>query len=293
MKILNSIALHQTNSISDYITLMKPELTLLSVSTAVGSATIALHGSMQYSLLVHTFIGTLLVGSSAGVLNQYIERRYDSMMKRTEHRPLPAGRIRPADAFFFGMILGISGLSYLAAFTNWTAVSLSVITLIMYLAIYTPLKRITPFATVVGGIPGALPPLIGWAVAQGRVSMEAWSLFFILFFWQMPHFLSLSWMYRKDYARAGYNLLVVLDRTGEITSRQILVYCCALVPASLMPTLVGFAGYVYFTGALILSISFLITGIAFFRQQSPGAAHRIFYFSLLFIFLLFILLMLA
>ena len=272
---------------------MKPELTLLSVSTAVGSAYIALHGSMHYTLLVHTLIGTLLVGGAAGVLNQYIERQYDAMMKRTEHRPLPAGRIQPADALFFGVILCISGLSYLALFTNWIAVSLSVLTLVSYLAIYTPLKRLTPFATVVGGIPGALPPLIGWAVVQGRVSMEAWSLFFVLFFWQRPHFLSLSWMHRKDYARAGYKILVVLDQTGEITSRQILVYCCALVPASLMPTLVGFTGYVYFIGALILSISFLTIGIAFFHNKSPNAARRIFYFSLLFLLLLFILLVLA
>ena len=273
--------------------LMKPELTFLSVLTAVGSAYIALHGSIHYSLLVHTFIGTLLIGSAAGVLNQYIERRYDAMMKRTEHRPLPAGRIQPAEALLFGIVLGIAGVSYLAILTNWVAVALSVLTLISYLAIYTPLKRKTPFATVVGGIPGALPPLIGWAVVRGSVSMEAWSLFFILFFWQMPHFLSLAWMYRKDYARAGYKLLVVLDQTGDVTSRQILVYCCALVPASLMPTLIGFTGYVYFVGALILSLSFLTTGIIFFREQSPITARRTFYFSLLFLSLLFILLMLA
>ena len=293
VKDLNTITLHRTQSISDYVMLMKPELTLLSVSTAVASAYIALRGSTHYSLLIHTLIGTLLVGSAAGVLNQYIERRYDAMMKRTEHRPLPAGRIQPADALFFGILLGIAGLSYLAILTNWIAVALSVLTLVSYLAIYTPLKRTTPFATLVGGIPGALPPLIGWAVVQGSVSMEAWSLFFILFFWQMPHFLSLSWMYRKDYARAGYKLLVVIDSTGEIVSRQILVYCCALVPASLLPTLVGFTGYVYFTCTLILSLLFLTTGIVFFREQSPSAARRIFYFSLLFLLLLFILLMLA
>jgi protoheme IX farnesyltransferase len=293
MKFLNSIALRRANSLADYITLMKPELTLLSVSTAVGSAYIALHGSMHYSLLVHTLIGTLLIGGAAGVLNQYFERRYDAMMKRTEHRPLPAGRIQPTDALFFGIVLGISGLSYLAILTNWVAVSLSVLTLVSYLAIYTPLKRRTPFATVLGGIPGALPPIIGWAVVQGRVSMDAWSLFFILFFWQMPHFLSLAWMYRNDYTRGGYKLLVVLDQTGEVTSRQILVYCCALVPASLMPTLVGFTGFVYFTGALILSISFLTTGIVFFREHSNSAARRIFYFSLLYLVLLFLLLMLA
>ncbi|MCX6122401.1 MAG: heme o synthase [Ignavibacteriales bacterium] len=293
MKYLSSLALRHTSTLSDYAVLMKPELTLLSVSTAVGSAYIALQGSTHYFLLVHTLLGTILVGGTAGVLNQYIERQYDAMMKRTEHRPIPAGRVQPAEALFFGILLGIAGLSYLAIFTNWVAVSLSVLTLVSYLAIYTPLKRKTPFATVIGGIPGALPPLIGWAIVRGSVSMEAWALFFILFFWQMPHFLSLAWMYRKDYARAGYKLLVVLDQTGDITSRQILIYCCALIPASLMPTLIGFSGYAYFTGAFILSISLLITGIAFFRKQSPLAARRIFYTSLLVLSLLFTLLILA
>jgi protoheme IX farnesyltransferase len=293
MNILNSLALRHTNRISDYLMMMKPELTLLSVSTAVGSAYIALQGSMHYFLQVHTLIGTILIGGAAGVLNQYLERQYDAMMKRTEQRPLPAGRIQPAEALFFGIVLGVAGLSYLAIFTNWVAVSLSVITLVSYLVIYTPLKRKIPFATVVGGIPGALPPLIGCAVVRGSVSMEAWSLFFILFFWQMPHFLSLAWMYRKDYARGGYKLLVVLDQSGDVTSRQILIYCCALVPASLMPTLIGFTGYTYFTGALILSISFLITGIVFFRKQSPIAARRIFYSSLIFLSSLYILLILA
>ena len=169
MKVLNSPALRHTNTISDYILLMKPELTLLSVLTAVGSAYIALHGSMHYFLLVHTFIGTILVGGAAGVLNQYIERRYDAMMKRTEHRPLPAGRIPAAAALLFGIVLGFAGLSYLALFTNWIAVSLSVLTLMSYLALYTPLKRKTPFATLIGGIPGALPPLIGWAVDRSEL----------------------------------------------------------------------------------------------------------------------------
>jgi protoheme IX farnesyltransferase len=180
MKLLNSQTPRHTNILTDYILLMKPELTLLSVLTAVGSAFLALHGSKQYSLLVHTFIGTILVGSAAGVLNQYIERRSDAMMKRTEHRPIPAGRIPSAKALLLGIVLGCTGLSYLALFTNWIAVSLSMLTLMSYLAIYTPLKRKTPFAILIGGIPGALPPLIGWAVVQNGVSMEAWSLFFIL-----------------------------------------------------------------------------------------------------------------
>jgi protoheme IX farnesyltransferase len=292
MKFANSISVRRSNAITDYAMLMKPELTLLSVLTAVSSAYLALNGSLHYYLLVHTFIGTTLVGSAAGVLNQYMERRYDALMKRTEHRPLPSGRVQPAEALFFGIVLGVAGICYLALFTNWAATSLAVLTLVSYLAIYTPLKRKTPFATVVGGIPGALPPLIGWAVVRGSVSMEAWSLFFILFFWQMPHFLSLAWMYRNDYARAGYKLLTVLDPSYAITSRQILVYSIALIPASLMPMLVGITGMLYFIGALMLSIGFLVIAIRLYFVRTNFAARKLFYASLLFLPALFFLMML-
>jgi heme o synthase len=291
MKYLSSMALRHTSRLSDYIMLMKPELTLLSVSTAVGSAYIALHGSMQYVFLIHTFIGTLLVGSAAGVLNQYLERQYDAMMKRTDQRPLPAGRVQPAEALFLGTVLALSGLSYFAFLTNWIAVSLSALTLVSYLAIYTPLKRKTPFATIVGGIPGALPPLIGWAVVRSSVSMEAWSLFFILFFWQMPHFLALAWMYRNDYARAGYRLLTVLDTTGSATSRQILIYTIALIPASLMPMIVGLTGTVYFFCMLILSMGFFAVAMNFYRVRTNVAARRLFFTSLIFLPTLFFLIM--
>jgi protoheme IX farnesyltransferase len=292
MKFANSISVRRSTTIADYGALMKPELTLLSVLTAVASGYMALSGSSNYILLVHVFIGTILIGSTAGVLNQYIERRYDALMKRTEHRPLPSGRIQPAEALLFGILLGVAGLFYLALFTNWAAVSLAMLTLVSYLAIYTPLKRKTPFATVIGGIPGALPPLIGWAIVQGSVSMEAWSLFFILFFWQMPHFLSLAWMYRNDYARAGYKLLTVLDPNYAITSRQILVYSIALIPASLMPMMVGLTGIHYFIGALMLSVGFLAISIRLYFIRTNFVARKLFYASLLFLPALFFLMML-
>ena len=291
MKILSSFALRHPGRISDYLMLMKPELTLLSVSTAVCSAYIALQGSGHYLFLVHTLIGTLLVGGAAGALNQYIERRYDALMKRTEQRPLPAGRIQSSRAVLFGIVLGLAGVSYLAVLTNWVAASLSVITLVSYLVIYTPLKRKTPFATNIGGIPGALPPLIGWSVVQGRLPIEAWSLFFILFFWQMPHFLALAWMYRNDYARASYRLLTVLDTTGAATSRQILVYSIALIPASLMPMVVGLTGMLYLLCMTILSIGFLTVSIHFCRVRTNAAARRLFYSSLFFLPLLFFFMM--
>jgi heme o synthase len=293
MKLSDSLTIPRPAALGEYVRLMKPELTLLSVLTAVGSTFLAMRGTFHYQYIIQTLVGTTLVGGAAGVLNQYVERRYDALMKRTERRPLPAGIIQPNIALLFGCILAVSGIVYLFVAANSAAGVLAVITLGVYLGLYTPMKRRTPFATVVGGIPGAIPPLIGWAVVQGSLSIEAWSLFFILFFWQMPHFLSLAWMYRKDYARAGYKLLVVMDTTGEITSRQILVYCCALIPASVLPTLIGFTGYLYFAGALVLSISFLLTGLVFFYEQSSGAARRIFYVSLIFLTVLFLLLILA
>jgi heme o synthase len=288
----NSIALRRSNILSDYVSLMKPELTLLSVFTAVGSAYLASHGSTHYSLLIHTFFGTILIGSAAGVLNQYSERQCDALMKRTEHRPLPSGRIQPIEALVLGIFLGLAGLVYLALCTNWVAFTLALVTLVIYLGVYTPLKRKTPFATIVGGIPGALPPLIGWAVAQGGVSLEAWSLFFILFFWQMPHFLSLAWIYRNDYARAGYKLLTVCDPSCAVTSRQILVYSLALIPAALMPLLVGLTALPYFIGALILSLGFLAFAIRLYLVRTNIAARKLFQASLLFLPVLFFLMML-
>jgi heme o synthase len=293
MKNANSIALMRTNVVADYIMMMKPELTLLSVVTAVCSAYIALGSSSHYIFLLHTFIATILIGGSCGVLNHYIERDYDTMMKRTSQRPLPAGRIQPSDALLFGVILAVSGLLYIVLFTNWVSAALSLLTMVIYLTIYTPLKRKTPFATVIGGIPGGLPPLIGWAIVRGGLSMEAWSLFFILFFWQMPHFLSLSWMYRKDYERANYKMLTVLDPGGIIVSRQVLVYSIALIFASIMPVVVGLKDFVYLVGALVLSFGFLLLSINLFREKSHLAARKLFFASLAFLPLLFFMLAVA
>jgi heme o synthase len=269
--------------ILDYVALAKPELTLLSVVTALGGAYLAGGHTLSFPLLLHTFIGTFLVGAGAGTLNQFIEREFDARMKRTEHRPLPAGRIHHRNALLMGLILSLAGMADLAIFTHVLAAFLSLVTLVSYLFVYTPLKRVTPFATVVGGLPGAIPPLIGWTAVSGEISMGAWSLFFILFFWQMPHFLSLGWMYRKDYARADYKLLTVLDPSGEASSRQILIYCIALVPAAIMPTLVGVLGVIYFVGALALSLGFLWLAIRLYRERTNLNARRLFFASLIYL----------
>jgi protoheme IX farnesyltransferase len=184
---------------------------------------------------------------------------------------------------FFGATLSIVGVLQLLLFTHIAAAFLAVVTLATYLFLYTPLKRVTPFATVVGGIPGAIPPLIGWTAVTGELSMGAWSLFFILFFWQMPHFLSLGWMYRKDYARANYRLLVVVDPSGNASSRQILIYCIALIPAAFMPTMVGILGMTYFVGAAVLSTWFLWLAIRLYRDRSNANARRLFFASLVYL----------
>jgi protoheme IX farnesyltransferase len=269
----------------DLVTLTKPELTLLSVVSALGGAYLA-SPTIGLSALLHTFLGTFLVGGGAGALNQYAERNFDALMRRTENRPVPSGRIHHHTALVFGLVLSAAGIIELAVFTYPLAAFLSVLTLASYLLLYTPLKRATPFATVVGGIPGALPPMIGWAAVTGELTMGAWSLFFILFFWQMPHFLALGWMYRKDYARAEYKILTVVDPTGEVAGRQVLVYSVALIPAAAMPTMVGTLGILYFVGAMILSGTLLYVAIGLYRERSSSAARRLFFGSLLYLSLL-------
>jgi len=270
---------------------MKPELTLLSVLTAVGSSAIAMRGDVRLAPLVVTFIGTLFVGGGAGTLNQVLEREFDGRMKRTERRPLPAGRIAAQDALSFGVLLSAAGVLVLTLFANLVAGILAVLILASYLFVYTPLKRVTPFATVVGGIPGGLPPIIGWAVVRGSVSFDAWPLFFLLFFWQMPHFLSLAWMYRRDYARGGYKVLPVVDPGGAVTSRQILIFSAAMIPASVLPALTGLAGFVYCIGAFLLSLFFLAIAVLLFRQRSVTSARRMFAASLVYLPTVFLLMM--
>jgi protoheme IX farnesyltransferase len=267
----------------DYLALTKPELTLLSVFTAVGGAFLASSDRVSYVSLIAVFFGTAFVGGACGVLNQYLECSYDAQMNRTKQRPLPSGRISASEALILGICLAVLGVGVLALWTSFLAAGFSVLTLVTYLFLYTPLKRHTPFATILGGIPGALPPLIGWTAVTGTLSMESWALFFILFFWQMPHFLALGWMYRADYARAGFRLLSVVDETGTVTSRQAMIYAIALLPASVMPTLVGLCGVWYFVGAAISSLVFLLIAFRFVREHSNQSARRLFVASLVYL----------
>jgi len=269
--------------LADYLVLANPELTLLSVLTSVCGAYLASGATLVPTTILHTFIGTLLVGSGAGTLNQFIEREYDRLMRRTANRPLPSGRLRPSEALALGAIISAAGVADLALFTNVLAGGLAFVTLVTYLFLYTPLKRLTPMATIVGAIPGALPPLIGWVAVSGELSFQAFSLFLVLFFWQMPHFLSLAWMYRVDYARAGYRTLPVLDQGGRRTSRHILAHSIALVGASLLPFLSGSLGPAYAVVALGLGGFLVGTGLNLAQSKTNAAARSLFVASLIYL----------
>ncbi|HTR82648.1 MAG TPA: heme o synthase [Bacteroidota bacterium] len=289
-------------TITDYVELMKPELTSLSVLTALCSFYMAHTGTWvgsDFWLLANLALGTTLLGGGAGALNQYIERDYDRLMKRTEKRPLPAGRLSPYSALLFGIIVSILGVLELEFFVNGLTGFLGVAILSSYLFLYTPLKRISPVATTVGGIPGALPPVMGWVAARGEITFEPLLFFAILFLWQMPHFFSLAWLYKKDYARAGYKMLTVVDETGTRTSRHILANCAALIPISLIPSVTGIASTTYFFGALVAGVVFLGFGImfaaTFFTKHTDQhvranqLARRLFFASLVYLPSLFLL----
>lgn len=282
-----------SSAVRDYVELMKPELTSLSTLTTACGFWLATRGQFDLWLFLHTVVGTLCVGGGAGALNQHMERYYDAMMKRTERRPLPAGRLSPASVLVFGTSLSIIGMFQLTFLVNPLTGFLAFITFTTYLFLYTPLKRVTSLATLAGGIPGALPPMMGWTAVRNGISFEAWVLFAILFCWQMPHFFSLAWMYRKDYGRAGFRILSVSDAGGKKTGRQILIYCLALLPVSCIPAFAGLTGSVFLTGALLLGSLFLVCSIVLWRYTSLGTdegsgkintwSRRLFFASLVYL----------
>jgi protoheme IX farnesyltransferase len=268
----------------DFLELTKPRIAVMVLFTVAAGALLARPGAVDVALLIHTLVGTGLVAAAASVLNQLLERHIDALMRRTENRPLPAGRLQPAEVLLFGVILAGAGLAYLAATMKQPlAVLIAAFTLVSYVFIYTPLKRHTTLNTLVGAVPGALPPVIGWTAVTGTFDREALALFLILFLWQVPHFLAIAWMYREDYGRAGLQMLPVVDAEGGITARQMLVYCLALVPVSLMPALFEPAGWFYATGALILGVGFVQATLRFGRERTTLAARKVLHASLVYL----------
>ena len=271
---------------TDYVALAKPRLNLLVVASTVAGYAMAHGDTSNVAALLSTIIGTALVAGGASAFNQVIERDSDSLMRRTRLRPLPDGRLASAEALTFAAVLSCAGLLILAAAVNVLAATVALATLASYAVVYTPLKRRTSFATVIGAIPGALPPVIGWAAAENSLTRGAWVLFGILFLWQLPHFLAIAWMYRDDYARAGLPMLPVIEPDGRSTGRQAGLYAAALLPVALAPSLVGMSGPAYFTGALVLTLLFLGMSLRFAMTRAVRDARRLFFASIIYLPLL-------
>lgn len=268
---------------ADYVELTKPRIAAMALGTVAIGSFVATVGPLDLVLLIHTLVGTGLLAAGASALNQVLERDTDSRMRRTENRPLPAGRLSVSEATVFGFGLGAVGLNYLCVLVNPITGLVGAITLFLYAFVYTPLKRLTSLNTLVGAIPGALPPVMGWTAVRGSLDGEAWVLFWILFVWQFPHFLAIAWLYRTDYANAGLRMLPVVDRAGGMTGRQMVGYTLALIPVSLAPSVVGMAGNAYFFGALSLGLAFLGFAIAFALTATPQRARNMIRASLVYL----------
>ena len=240
-----------------YVVLTKPDVTFLVVITTVAGFYLGSTGPLDWPLLLHTLCATMLVAGGTAALNQYVERDMDAVMRRTAARPLPTGTLQPRDVLIFGISTIVIGAVWLALAVNLIAALVALSTTVLYLGVYTPLKTRTPLATAVGAIPGALPPLIGWAAARGSLSIGGWVLFAILFFWQFPHFMAIAWMYREDYGRAGIKMLPVVEPNGNSTFRQIVTTSAILVWVSALPSAIGMTGMSYFFAALVLGMLLL------------------------------------
>jgi len=259
---------------ADYVELTKPRVTSLVLVTTLVGFYLGSQGSIDRLLLLNTLLGTALVAAGTSALNQYIEREEDGLMLRTRRRPLPAGRIEPAHALVFASLISVAGLLHLLLTVNLLTAALASLTLLSYVFVYTPLKRVSSLCTLVGAIPGALPPLGGWTAAQGSIAAGGVALFAILFVWQLPHSLSIAILYRDDYARGGFRLLPVVDPGGGTTGRQILAHCLVLLPLSLVPTLLAVSGIVYFYGALLLGILLTACAVPILLDATARAARR-------------------
>jgi protoheme IX farnesyltransferase len=268
---------------ADFWSLTKPRLNLLVLITTLGGLYLGAPQGVPFLVLVHALVGTALVAGGAAALNQVWERDTDALMRRTRRRPLPAGRLGVAESRWFGIALSTLGMVELAWQVNLLSAGVAALTLVSYVLVYTPLKIRTSLSTLVGAIPGALPPVIGWAAATNSITLPALVLFGIVFFWQMPHFLAIAWLHREDYARAGIPLLPVLEADGRRTGQQALLYAAGLWPVSLMPVLVGLAGLPYSIVATVLGFGFIALSALFARDRSDLTARRLFLYSIVYL----------
>ena len=272
--------------LDDVLVLVKARLSFLVLITTLVGFLLGWRGPLNWLLLGATLLGTALCASGAAALNQWWERDGDAKMKRTSSRPVPAGRIMPNDALMFGLFFSIVGIAMLALFTNGAAAFLAFATIAIYILVYTPMKRISSLNTLVGAVPGALPPLIGWMAARGHYELEGCLLFAILWFWQMPHFLAIAWMYREDYAKGGCVMLTAGDPEGYATSRQAFFYALCLLVVTLLPGVLGFNSPLWFFCSLVMGVAFAGFAFVFMQRRDNPSARALFFSSILYLPLL-------
>jgi protoheme IX farnesyltransferase len=268
---------------ADLWELTKPGITGLVLITTVVGFYLGSAGSLDLRLLLHALLGTGLLAAGTNALNQYAERDADAQMKRTKRRPLPAGRLRPSTALIFSMGISVVGTVHLALVVNPLTAALGAAALVIYIFAYTPLKQRTAWCTVVGAVPGAIPPMMGWTAVTGELGPHAWVLFGIIFLWQMPHFYAIAWLYRLDYARAGFLMLPVIDEEGRRTARQIVLYTLALVAVSVLTTVLDLTGALYLFGALTLGVGFFALGLQLALSRTGAHARRLFLGSIVYL----------
>ena len=283
---MNPAALAEKSWLAVLADLVKARLTALVLLTTYVGFYLGWRGAMNYGLMLHTLFGTALVASGASALNQLLEREYDAKMRRTASRPLPSGRMQPAIVTLLGGVSSVAGLVYLAVFVNHLTSVLAAVTLVSYVFIYTPLKRMTWANTLVGAIPGALPPLMGWTAARGELSGEGWALFAILAFWQIPHFMAIAWLYRDEYAKAGFKMLPMIDPDGSRTGQQSVSHTVGLFIVSLCPFLMKMDGPVYLALAVGLGLGYFWCAVRFARQLTAPRARQLFLASIIYLPLL-------
>lgn len=271
---------------ADYAELVKARLTLLVLLTTAVGYYMGAERPIYYAGLFHVVFGTAWAAAGAAALNQWWERAADALMERTKTRPVPGGRMRPMEAAIAGTILALFGVVYLALACNWLSALVAAVTVVIYIFAYTPLKRISNFNTLVGAIPGALPPLVGWVAARGTIDAGAWTLFAIMFFWQLPHFFAIAWMYREDYARAGFEMISKDDGTGERSASQSVFFCILLLVIAGLPAFIAMTTPVYLVAELVLGGAFIAVAMRFLRIRTPSAARLLFITSIVYLPLL-------
>ena len=282
----STVASSRPSFVSDLAELIKARLTLLVLLTTAVGFYLGAEPPIDYRALFHTVFGTAAAAAGAAALNQWWERRVDALMRRTRTRPIPAGRMAPRQALMLGAALSVFGVAYLAIVCNALSAVLTVITIVIYIFAYTPLKRASTANTAVGAIPGAIPPMIGWAAARGDIDAGAWSLFAIVFLWQMPHFFAIAWMCREDYSRAGFRMISTDDSTGERSASQSVFFCILLLVLAGLPAFVGIASYVYQAIELVLGGLFVAVAMRFLRLRTQSAARLLFIASIAYLPLL-------